>query len=586
MNCKICILPTFDKSLRVKLDCCKDSFICYDCCKSYLEETRSFYCPVASGQKHLLWFSEGDKTLRRILKLNRALKYKNDFDLIIEKYFMIADSVRDYYETARDIIDNNDELFILLEDLRNFCHKQKMSNYIQTKDLNKDDKLKNDYIFWTRIRNFIRFLENSKFYEDRNCQNRNKFLHEFANFIDMHVMPLEEMETSLTCDLDISKYEVAISTIMKREISKLYGKIVNIAEIAIDTQLGSWLVIEIFRSFQFQETRSEHFIDNWNLRFLVNKILSFYDIILIMKEYNNPIQKNIDRYFLCHHENCGNVIKLSVNSEVDCSSCNATYCPKSEEVVTFLICPKCKYPITEEESCTIYKNKDPSKKPLNIDEYKCYFHLLETTSRSSIMKKLREHCKMNIQKKNYDKNILIFMRILERYESLLGNYYKVVHKFYNTMIIDKRSMRRMTFFPLAILRWLFQKIASEEMTQNKLNFIYKIFYVARNLYKIKLYLLNRSIKFLYEVIFSDFSEIEMLLEKEFSRNQDEDPLDDENILTKMRNFNEKFIVYNKILIEMKNDLIDKYKLSRYGSFGRRSVDHINDYFNLILKMKF
>src|SRR5690606_41439456 len=76
MNCKICLLP-FDKHLRVKLDCCEDSFICYDCCKIYLEETKSLlYCPVTSDEKHLLWFSEGDKELRRILKLKRVLKYK------------------------------------------------------------------------------------------------------------------------------------------------------------------------------------------------------------------------------------------------------------------------------------------------------------------------------------------------------------------------------------------------------------------------------------------------------------------------------------------------------------------------------
>lgn len=567
MNCKICLLP-FDKPLRVKLDCCKDSFICYYCCKSYLEETKSLYCPLSSDQKHLLWFSEGDKGLRRILKLNRALKYKNDFDLVREKYFMVANSVRDYYETARDIIDNNDELFTLLEDLRNFCNEQKISNYIRTKDINKHDKLRNDYIFWSRVRNFMRFLENSKFYEeDGNCQNRNTFLHEFANFIDTHVMPLQDTELSLTCDLDVSEYEMKITKIMEREVCKLYGKLVNIAEILRDTQLGSRLIIEIFHSFQYQKTRSEHFIDHWNLRFLLNKILSFYDILL--NEKNDD-----DRYFLCYYKNCGNVVKLTMNPEVTCSSCNATYSTTSEDIVTFLICPKCKYPIVEEESCAIYKNKNPLKRPLNIDEYKCYFYLLETTSRSSIIKKLKEDHKMNTHK-----NIFIFLRILDKYESLLGNYYRVVHKFYSTMIVDKTSMRRITFVPSVIVRWLFQKIASEEITQNKLNFIYKIFYVTRNLYKIKLCLLNRSIKFLYETIFSDFSEIEILLEREFSRDRN-----DENILTKIRNFNEKFIVYNKILIEMKNDLIDKYKLSQYGRFGRKSVECINDYINFTLKI--
>lgn len=567
MNCKICLLPTFDKHLRVKLDCCKDSFICYDCCKIYLEETKRLYCPVSSDEKHLLWFSEGDKGLRRILKLKRVLKYKNDFDLVREKYFTVANSVRDYYETARDIIDNNNELFTLLEDLRNFCNEQKMSNYIQTKDLNKHDKLRNDYIFWSRVRNFIRFLENSKFYEeDKPCQNRNTFLHEFANFIDTHVMPTKDTELSLTCDLDVSEYEMKITKIMEREVCKLYGKLVNIAEILRDTQLGSRLIIEIFHSFQYQKTRSEHFIDHRNLRFLLNKILSFYDILL--NEKNDD-----DRYFLCHHKNCGNVVKLTV-PEVTCSSCNATYSTELEDIVTFLICPKCKYPIVEEESCAIYKNKNPLKRPLDIDEYKCYFYLLETTSRSSIIKKLKEDHKMNTHK-----NIFIFTRILDKYESLLGNYYRVVHKFYSTMIVDKTSMRRITFVPSVIIRWLFQKIASEEITQNKLNFIYKIFYVIRNLYKIKLRLLNRSIKFLYETIFSDFSEIEILLEREFSRDRH-----DENILTKIKNFNEKFIVYNKILIEMKNDLIDKYKLSQYGRFGRKSVECINDYINFILKI--
>ena len=180
---------------------------------------------------------------------------------------------------------------------------------------------------------------------------------------------------------------------------------------------------------------------------------------------------------------------------------------------------------------------------------------------------------------NVHKNIFIFLRILDKYESLLVNYYRVVHKFYSTMIVDKTSMRRITFVPSVIIRWLFQKIATEEMTQNKLNLIYKIFYVTRNLYKIKLCLLNRSIKFLYETIFSDFSEIEILLEREFSRDRY-----DENILTKIKNFNEKFIVYNKILVEMKNDLIDKYKLSQYGRFGRKSVECINDYINFILKI--
>lgn len=567
MNCKICLLPTLDKSLKVKLDCCQDSFICYDCCKSYLEETRSLYCPVSSDQKHLLWFSEGDKGLRRLLKLNRALKYKNIIDLVREKYFTIANSARDYYETARDIIDNNDELFTLLEDLRNFCNKQKISNYVRAKDLNKHDKLRNDYIFWSRVRNFIRFLENSKFYEGK-CQNRNTFLHEFANFIDTYVMPTKDTEISLTRDLDISEYEMKITKIMEREICKLYGKLVNITEILVDAQLGSRLIVEIFHSFQYQKTRSEHFIDHRNLRFLLNKILSFYDILL--NEKNDD-----DRYFLCYYKNCSNVVKLSTSPEVDCSSCNTTYFTASEEIITFLICPKCKYPFIEEESCMIYKNKNPLKRPLNIDEYKYYFHLLETTCRSSIIKKLKEH-NMNISK-----NIFIFMRILDKYESLLVNYYRVVHKFYNTMIVDKTSMRRITFVPSVAIRCLFQKIASEEITQNKLNFIYKIFYVTRNLYKIKLCLLNRSIKFLYETIFSDFSEIEILLEREFSRNRyDEDPIVDE----KVRNFNEKFVVYNKILIEMKNDLIDKYKLSQYGRFGRISVECINDYVNFILKI--
>lgn len=149
------------------------------------------------------------------------------------------------------------------------------------------------------------------------------------------------------------------------------------------------------------------------------------------------------------------------------------------------------------------------------------------------------------------------------------------------MIVDKTSMRRITFVPSVIMRSLFQKIATEEMTQNKLNLIYKIFYVTRNLYKIKLCLLNRSIKFLYETIFSDFSEIEISLEREFSRDH---PTVDENILTKIGNFNEKFAVYNKILIETKNDLIDKYKLSQYGRFGRKSIECINDYIDFILRI--
>lgn len=572
MNCKICLLP-FDKHLRVKLDCCEDSFICYDCCKIYLEETKSLlYCPVTSDEKHLMWFSEGDKELRRILKLKRTLKYKNDFDLIREKYFTVADSVRDYYETARDIIDNNDELFSLLEDLRNFCSKQKISNYVRTKDLNKHDKLRNDYIFWSKVRNFIRFLENSKFYEeDKTCQIRNTFLHEFANFIDAYVMPTKDMELFLTSDLDVSEYDMKITKIMEREICKLYGKLVNIAEILRDAQLGSRLVVEIFHSFQYQKTRSEHFIDHRNLRFLLNKILSFYDVLL--NEQNDD-----DRYFLCYRKNCGNVIKLTVNPE--CSSCNATYSTELEDIVTFLICPKCKYPIVEEESCVIYKNKNPLKRPLNVDEYKRYFYLLETTSRSSIIKKLKEDHRMNVHK-----NIFIFLRILDKYESLLVNYYRVVHKFYSTMIMDKMSMRRITFVPSVIMRWLFQKIATEEMTQNKLNLIYKILYVTRNLYKIKLCLLNRSIKFLYETIFSDFSEIEISLERELSRDRyDDHPTVDENILTKIGNFNEKFAVYNKILIETKNDLIDKYKLSQYGRFGRKSVECINDYINFILRI--
>src|SRR5690606_26820189 len=102
-------------------------------------------------------------------------------------------------------------------------------------------------------------------------------------------------------------------------------------------------------------------------------------------------------------------------------------------------------------------------------------------------------------------------RILDRYEKLVCNYYKDAHKFCNTMIIDKDNMKSITFFETEVLRWIFQKLGTEEnLSKHKLNFIYKTFYTGRNFNETKFYLLNKSIRFFYETIFSDFSEIEIL----------------------------------------------------------------------------